>query len=299
MNLVGKIFTVLIFVMSLVFATSAMFVYSTHKNWREAVMLSPEEARALGDQNKVGLKWKLDNANKEIKDLQAELTKLKGDTDRERAALTAQLGKLTSALDVASRKNTTLEASNLQLTQENSKKTAELTTTTGVNASLLKEKQTLAEQAKQASIARDEMANTLSQKLQSLLEATNELQRVKDKQIEMGKKLTDAQAVLSMFALSNTPDAYKVPAVNGHVLAVTGTGLLELSVGSDDGVKKGAVFRLIRADGTMYLGQAEVVKVDTNRAVGRVVGQLGAINRGDLVKYELSDINGISSNKPR
>ena len=33
MNLVGKIFTVLIFLMSLVFAGFAVAVHATHKNW--------------------------------------------------------------------------------------------------------------------------------------------------------------------------------------------------------------------------------------------------------------------------
>ena len=35
MNLIGKIFVVLILVMSLVFMSLAMAVYSTHQNWRD------------------------------------------------------------------------------------------------------------------------------------------------------------------------------------------------------------------------------------------------------------------------
>ena len=38
MNLVGKIFVVLIFVASIVFMTMGMMVYATHVNWAEAVM---------------------------------------------------------------------------------------------------------------------------------------------------------------------------------------------------------------------------------------------------------------------
>ena len=38
MNLVGKILTVLIFVMSLCFMMMAVMVYSTHINWRDKVM---------------------------------------------------------------------------------------------------------------------------------------------------------------------------------------------------------------------------------------------------------------------
>ncbi len=37
MNLVGKIFTVLILVMSVVFASCVVAVYATHKNWMAVV----------------------------------------------------------------------------------------------------------------------------------------------------------------------------------------------------------------------------------------------------------------------
>jgi len=38
MNLIGKIFIVLIFVLSLVFMTLAVFVYATHRNYRNEIL---------------------------------------------------------------------------------------------------------------------------------------------------------------------------------------------------------------------------------------------------------------------
>ena len=38
MNLVGKIFTVLIFLMCVVFGTFALMVHAAHKNWKEVVV---------------------------------------------------------------------------------------------------------------------------------------------------------------------------------------------------------------------------------------------------------------------
>jgi len=38
MNLVGKIFIIVILVMSVLFMAFAMAVYATHRNWREAVL---------------------------------------------------------------------------------------------------------------------------------------------------------------------------------------------------------------------------------------------------------------------
>ena len=47
MNLVGKIFTVLIFLMCVVFGTFALMVHAAHKNWKvEAVELQPRQLTA-------------------------------------------------------------------------------------------------------------------------------------------------------------------------------------------------------------------------------------------------------------
>ena len=65
MNLVGKILTVLIFVMSLVFMSFTVAVYSTHRNWRDEVM-TPD----------TGLKAKLDKSRSRNTQLQDEKLKL-------------------------------------------------------------------------------------------------------------------------------------------------------------------------------------------------------------------------------
>ena len=70
MNLVGKIFTVLIFVMSITFMTMAIMVYATHKNWRDVVVAS---------KTVTGLKPQLDTVKKENDDLKSQKEKLEKD----------------------------------------------------------------------------------------------------------------------------------------------------------------------------------------------------------------------------
>ena len=69
MNLVGKIFTVLIFVMSLVFATFATMVHNTHKNWM-AVVVDPKTGLAhqleVKKTENEGLKTDNERLNKEL-----------------------------------------------------------------------------------------------------------------------------------------------------------------------------------------------------------------------------------------
>ena len=72
MNLVGKIFTVLIFLMCVVFASFALMVHAAHKNWKvETLSLSQklteanQQKKDLSDE-KVILQTTLDNERKQI-----------------------------------------------------------------------------------------------------------------------------------------------------------------------------------------------------------------------------------------
>lgn len=78
----------------------------------------------------------------------------------------------------------------------------------------------------------------------------------------------------------------------GLVLAVKENGHIEISIGSDDGVMRGDKLRVIQADGSVYLGQVEVIETRDNRAVGRIVeGTLrGFIHKGDRVTTSRSDV---------
>ena len=69
MNLVGKIFVVLIFVMSIVFAVLTVTVYATHKNWK-LVCDNPQSQATL--QHPVGLKQRLEDKTQQNRNLEAK-----------------------------------------------------------------------------------------------------------------------------------------------------------------------------------------------------------------------------------
>ena len=71
MNLVGKIFVVLIAVMCLVFMSFAMAVYATHKNWKDVVE-NPDN----------GLNKQLKDQDARNKELTAEKDKLTAELER-------------------------------------------------------------------------------------------------------------------------------------------------------------------------------------------------------------------------
>src|SRR5271166_818844 len=90
MNLVGKIFTVLIFLMCVVFGTFALMVHAAHKNWREAVMASG-----------TGYKDQLTKAETVNNDLKKEKKDLETSRDDERAKTRSRLIALERAADEA------------------------------------------------------------------------------------------------------------------------------------------------------------------------------------------------------
>ena len=93
MTLVGKIFTVLIFIMSLVFMSFAVMVFATHQNWRDMVKST--------DSSKPGLEQKLLNTTAVLNANKQEHERTKQQLALEQAsrrqALAAQQTRLNNA----------------------------------------------------------------------------------------------------------------------------------------------------------------------------------------------------------
>src|SRR5690349_20616945 len=79
MNMVGRIFVVGILIMSLMFMTTSVIVYSTHKNWEEAAKKLKADLTAKTTENN---------------DLTARMTALTEETQAEQARLKGDLAKL-------------------------------------------------------------------------------------------------------------------------------------------------------------------------------------------------------------
>jgi hypothetical protein len=86
MSLVGKIFTMLILVLSIVFMAFAMMVFATHRNWKTTAAALQTKLTAA------------DQANRDAKEL---LTRVQNELAREqsarKAALAALLVRVTAA----------------------------------------------------------------------------------------------------------------------------------------------------------------------------------------------------------
>jgi hypothetical protein len=86
------------------------------------------------------------------------------------------------------------------------------------------------------------------------------------------------------------PDAEMgLPVVDGVVLAILGDGLVEISLGSDDGLNKGHQLYVYRVGGgrSTYVGKLEVLRTAVDRAVCKIIESQGNVVKGDRVASKL------------
>jgi septal ring factor EnvC (AmiA/AmiB activator) len=274
MTLVGKIFTVLILVMSLVFMSFSVMVFATHKNWKNAANAA---------------ETKLTNANQLNQQLTTRLNQLQMDLATEQAARRAALAAAQSRLV---RAETAL-----------SEKTAELD-------KLFTDHAQVAEAAKMAETRlealtnevaslRDTLRNTQKDrdaqfdKVVALTDKFNQMEglriRLDERNTQLAQQVARMKMVMDAKGLRETDLVSHIPPpVEGLVVAVSDKDLIEISLGSDDGIKEGHTLDVYR--GNTYLGRVVIRRTAPDRAVGQIVKELqrGQIRKGDHVTTKLS-----------
>ncbi len=265
MNLVGKIFTVLIFIISLVLMSLVLALYATHTNWRLLVENPPEKAT---EQNPTGYKYRLSDAENIKKNLESKLSEIQTELDREvlekkqvKAKLETENEKLKKTLD---------EKEQLLVEKIKSESDA-ITQMKGVMQtleSMRSENDTLRKAVETITEDRDKQFELMVNKTDELHNKVNEYQVLQMRNKELADEYARAQQVLRHFGLENNPEFYakQTPPENleGRVLKIS-PDLVVISLGSDDGIRKGHQFDVSRtnaASGSVYVGRIEVVRAD-------------------------------------
>ena len=267
MNLIGKIFTVLILVMSLFFCAFAVAVYATHKNWK-TVVDNPEDKATL--ETPLGLMQELEKAKTRNQQLKDEKLKLENGLAAEKEAKKQAVTKLD---------NEKQALEDELLTARNDLKDLRLSESKAVDAmnlahvALAKKRDEitdLRDKIAQAHQDRDAYFKTVVQLTDERNQAHNELERLKERQLTLDEHLAKAEAVLRHIGVSkDTPITDTPPLVDGLVRAVNSDGLVEISIGSDDGLLKGHKLEVVRRAGgrSTYVGRIEVAQTYPDRAV--------------------------------
>ena len=281
MNLVGKIFVVLILVMSLVFMAFAVAVYTTHRNWRDAV-LNPEN----------GYQARLKKATDENKELTTLRDSLQTTLEKEKKNRRDAVAKVENELEEL-KKQRDLDQKKLDgLTKSEREAVATMQALQAAEGNLRKETEVIRDQARKAQQDRDEAMKRVVETTDRLQQSALDVKSVRARNKELVDDLAKFKEVLRRFNLNPNRDYSDVPPeVEGIVLASMGNGVIEISIGSDDGLNKGHQLEVYRiAEGiSKYLGRVEVIQTDKNKAVCKVVPgmQKGAIQVNDRVASKL------------
>jgi small-conductance mechanosensitive channel len=283
MTFVGKIFVVLILVMSLVFMSLSVMVFATHTNWRDEVV-NPT----------TGFKKQLQDARAQLADAQSRRLKLETELANEKSARLREVSKLTTEVTELTREKNTLQAKEAALVESERSSVAAMNATQATLAKLREEIDTLRTANADARKERDTALANSVQLEDQMAQAKGELDRLKGRNTQLAEQV--AQQGLALQHNGIQLDTAGPPPVEGVVLAATDDGLIEMSIGFDDGLQTGQSLQAYRLGAdeatTKYLGEVTVVRVEADRAVARVVPERrqGKIQVGDRVATRLESV---------
>ena len=283
MNLVGKIFIVLIFVMSLLWMGFSVAVYATHQNWR-SVVEDPDN----------GLNTQLQQQKDWNDELKTKLDKSSEQLDIEEAAKRQALTKLETQKAELERRRDELQLEITALKQSEADAVAALQTTQEESAKFRKDVEDLRAEITKAQQDRDNYFDQVVTLTDQLHQAANQYKSLKARVDTLAADLAKADAVLRKHGLEREPTLYTgvAPIVDGVVLSAGENGMVEISIGSDDGLMKGHKLEVVRQTGgvSTYLGRIEVMETAPDKSVCKVLPEFlqRSIQRNDRVTSKLN-----------
>jgi len=258
--------------MSLVFMGLSMAVYATHKNWKTV-------SEAL---------------NKQVTDLKAEKQSLvdlhnkkEEDLEREKTAASQQAVKLEAERAQLAERNVQIQTELDGLKQNQRDHIAAVAATQAINQTLAGEVGDLRQKIRNEQQTRDRVFKTALDATEQLNQAAGEYQRTREQSEQLTKQVAGMTTVMREKGIDPATDPNSVvPTVEGVVSDIRRSGgsqLVEVSIGSGDGLKTGNTLEVSRGD--KYLGRLNIIQTTPDKSVGRVdrTFQQGQIQEGDRV----------------
>lgn len=280
MTMIGKIFTVLILIMSCVFMTVAMMVYATHKNWR---------AEVKGDgAGKAGLEAQITELKTRETALLQDIDKLKMKLEQERAARTYAIAALNARLQLQDASLIRLDQENERLVKSEADMKTQLELAQNNAKNLQVEVAQLRTDIKTAESSRDASFDEVVALTDKLQQYKVEQERLNERAMQLAQQVARMTKVLAANDLDEfTPVDNVPPALVAKVTAVNDRDLVEISVGADDGIHEGNTLDVYRGD--TYLGRIIIKQTQPDRSVGEIIKgyRRGTIKKGDNVSTKL------------
>ena len=273
MNLVGKIFVGIIALLSVVCLTLSVVSYASHRNWKEESAKKDEQIKKLEGEKAA---------------MAAEKTSLevaKAEADKNYEQIVKALDSKTSAMAA---ENQELKTKNEQLETDLQARVDAINTNGETINALNQQIELTTQDLATAQQLRASYLRDLAQTMANLHDLAGLYGNVQDQNADLTQAHDEVLEVLQKHNLVADPSAYaELPkvAVRGTIEVVQEgpSGLISVSIGSDDGLSKGNQLHVRRGD--VYLGKVEAVTVEPNRAICKVLGEYrqGTMLEGDEV----------------
>lgn len=286
MTLVGKIFTVLIFIMSIVFMSFSVMVFATHKNWKEAA-LSTDVAKST---QQIGLKKQLEEAYIAKRNLESQLENMKTELAEHQAARRQALAVLQTQVKQALEELASTEAEYARLQTAQTEAVAKLAVVEATLEKFTTDNAALREDIVTIQQDRDEKLARVVSLADTVNQATTKLRQLQERRDQLVAQVAFQKMSLETHGIDPNgplPVSLERP-IDGVVTAVSDKNLVEISIGLDDGIREGATLEVFR-DST-YLGKVIVRRVTANRSVAEIDPRFlkGQIRKGDRVASKIS-----------
>lgn len=273
MNFLGKILTVLILLMSVVFLTVSVAVFQTHRIWKDVALDN---------------KKKIENLQDRVKAYQVEIEAAKDRLALEQAARRFALSSLQTKYETVESRWQVREQEYQKLQQEAGVLATVVSTAAQTLDATLKQNETLRKGLQESQLVRDETFGKVVEltDAKNALEGTSQvLKRTND---DLTRMYTLAKSWLDRVGIDmHAPVDGRPPTVDGQIVSVGEKDLLEISIGADDGLKQGHTLEVFR--GGSYLGRVVVRETWPDRAVVQIIPEFskGSIKVGDRVATKL------------
>jgi len=284
MSIIGKIFVFAVFVMSLVFMSFAVAIYSSHTNWREQVERTADQ---VGTGKPLGLKYQKLEVEKERDAAKKEIEELKNKVSATEAARDQVFAKLQIALNEKSGELDKLREEKDKLERSRQSEVAELATARGELEKATAAVEELRGKLREDQEKVDKQVERTRELAAKLHESESFLEIAKERKAQLEKQVANARLLLKQQGLSiDSLPKDSLPAIDGLVTAVADDAV-ELSLGGDDGLQMGHELEVYREG--QYLGRVRVVSVKPDKSVAVVIKAFsrGSIQRGDRVATRL------------
>lgn len=268
MNLIGKILTLMVLVMSVAFLVVAIMVGATHRNWKEAAQnnkVVADNARNLLNSAKESQTKKDAQLRAEITSRQQQIAQLATQAESDRQNRDAKEKELAEQLVISQERLQRMSIASDRVKQQDE-----------IIRGLQDERKALIDDVAKK---RSEVVTLTTQ----ILELKNQLETLEIMSKDLSAQLARKDKILKANGLSEEMLTSTIPPkIEGIVMKVQ-EDIVVISLGTDDGIREGHSFDIFRGD--KFVGKAVVSKADYNFSAARIVPEFRqtVVSEGDHV----------------